>query len=174
VGVDNGCNGGATTDAYQYVNQAGGFMRESDYPYTSGNTQQSGTCQFDATKVAAQFPGTYNWAVSPCTEPGSDCSGQDEQGLENQLQTSPISICIDAEPFQDYTSGVIQSNCSNDPAKIDHCIQLVGYNNGGSPTYWIVRNSWGTDWGLAGYVYVGKGMKNLCGIADEATIPNAS
>ncbi len=32
----------------------------------------------------------------------------------------------------------------------------------------IVRNSWGTSWGNAGYIYVEIG-KNLCGIANEAT-----
>jgi len=171
VGQDNGCNGGNPDDAYTYINQCGGFEKESDYPYTSGQTQSSGTCTFDSSKVAAQFSGTCSWVDPPCNV-GQDCNGQSEQNLEDQLQSSPISICINAEPFQDYTSGTIQSNCSNDPSKIDHCIQLVGYNNNVSPPYWIIRNSWGTDWGNSGYVYIAKGMKNLCGVGNEATVPN--
>ncbi len=34
--------------------------------------------------------------------------------------------------------------------------------------YWIVRNSWNTDWGLKGYIHLQAG-KNTCGIANEAT-----
>jgi len=42
--------------------------------------------------------------------------------------------------------------------------QFDGYN------VWNVRNSWGTDWGYSGYLYVERGY-DLCGIADEVTIP---
>ena len=41
----------------------------------------------------------------------------------------------------------------------------VGYAAG----YWIVRNSWDTDWGNDGYIWVEAG-RNVCGIALEATI----
>jgi hypothetical protein len=32
--------------------------------------------------------------------------------------------------------------------------------------YWIVRNSWGPEWGDAGYIHIGaaSGEKGLCGI----------
>ena len=39
---------------------------------------------------------------------------------------------------------------------------IVGY----TPTYWIVKNSWGTGFGAAGYVYFARG-NNLCGMASE-------
>ena len=35
--------------------------------------------------------------------------------------------------------------------------------------YWIVRNTWGTGWGLDGYVYI-KYEGNLCGKAMSASV----
>ena len=39
---------------------------------------------------------------------------------------------------------------------------MVGYTS----EYWIMRNSWGTDWGMDGYAYVKMG--NTCGIELDA------
>lgn len=40
----------------------------------------------------------------------------------------------------------------------NHIVVVVGY--GATPTgipYWIVRNTWGDDWGLSGYFFVRRG-----------------
>jgi hypothetical protein len=42
-------------------------------------------------------------------------------------------------------------------------VLIVGY----TPDYWIVRNSRGTAWGVAGYIYMARNQ-NLCGIANFA------
>merc|ERR1711924_442260 len=78
----------------------------------------------------------------------------------------PLSICVDAESWQNYKKGIVTKTCKK---QLDHCVQVVGYNmdNNGKP-YWIVRNSWNTDWGLDGYIYVGYGG-DYCGISEEAT-----
>jgi len=79
-----------------------------------------------------------------------------------------MSICVDAEPWQTYQGGVIdRSTCGTE---LDHCVQVVGMKEG---EYWIVRNSWNTDWGEDGYIRVKTG-ENACGIAMEATIVDAS
>lgn len=53
-----------------------------------------------------------------------------------------------------YTSGVYTSTtCGNTPADVNHAVLAVGY--GTDPEsgldYWIVKNSWGTDWGDEGF-----------------------
>merc|ERR1712019_198723 len=58
-------------------------------------------------------------------------------------------------------------------ADLDHCVQLVGYDKSGPVPYWIVRNSWNTDWGIDGYMHLKMGS-NLCGVADDATIASVA
>ena len=54
--------------------------------------------------------------------------------------------------------------------QLDHCVQVVGYDTTKTPGYWIVKNSWGKDWGESGYIRIQMGH-DLCGIADVATYP---
>ena len=60
-----------------------------------------------------------------------------------------------------YTGGVIDDD-SCDPAYLDHGVTLVGYGND-EGDYWIVKNSWGPDWGEDGYFRMARG-KGTCGI----------
>jgi C1A family cysteine protease len=150
--VDQGCNGGDPPTAYQFVMSEGGMEDESDYPYTA----QDGTCAFQANLVKVTIS---NWQYAT--------TNSDETTMQSNLASwGPLSICVDAEPWQDYTGGVLMaSDCSN---QLDHCVQLVGYDMTQSTPFWIVRNSWGTDWGENGYIRLQYGQ-DTCGCADEAT-----
>jgi len=164
--VDQGCNGGDTVTGYAYVKKAGGQEAEASYPYTATDSK----CKFSASKVVSTIS-AFKYATPPCND---SCNSQDETTLAaNLASTGPVSICVYAESWQDYTGGVLKSNCPHDISSLDHCVQLVGYVGASSTdaasNYWLVRNSWGADWGEAGYIWVEMG-KNLCGVADEATI----
>merc|ERR1719386_495114 len=78
---DAGCNGGNPVTAYQYVEQAGGLDVESDYPYTSGKTEETGTCKWSGKKKVKVTD--WKYAIKPC-QSGS-CKGQDEDGLKAAL-----------------------------------------------------------------------------------------
>jgi len=150
--VDQGCNGGDPPTAYQFIMTEGGLEDDSDYPYTA----QDGTCNFQASLVKVTIT---NWQYAT--------QNSDETTMQSNLVSwGPLSICVDAEPWQDYTSGVLMaSDCSN---QLDHCVQLVGYDMTQSTPFWIVRNSWGSDWGENGYIRLQYGQ-DTCGCADEAT-----
>ena len=52
--------------------------------------------------------------------------------------------------------------------KVNHAVAIVGYGSeenesGEKMDYWIVKNSWGSDWGEDGYIKFAAG-KNHCGI----------
>jgi C1A family cysteine protease len=70
--------------------------------------------------------------------------------------------------WQDYTSGVMSmKTCGkSNYNSLDHCVQLVGY----TADYWLVRNSWASDWGVGGYIHL-EADTNTCGVADWATFP---
>jgi C1A family cysteine protease len=154
AGQDQGCGGGFPTGAYQYVQSAGGIDAYANYPYTAGGGN-SGSCQF--------FQG------SVVTNVASYSSINGESGEYSQLSSAsggPVSICVDASSWQNYQGGVLTS-CGN---SVDHCVQLTGYYNyGSSNAYWNVRNSWGTDWGQNGYIWIAIGQ-DLCSIGDYATV----
>jgi len=150
--VDQGCDGGDLPTAFQYIVSAGGLESESDYPYQA----QDGSCNFDASDIVAKISG-FQYATQSTNETEMQVA---------MVANGPLSICVDAETWQFYSGGIITSDCAN---SLDHCVQAVGFDT--DPTgipYWIVRNSWGTDWGMNGYLEVERNQ-DLCGIADEAT-----
>jgi len=152
-GSDAGCNGGFPSGAYQYVESAGGIEANSSFPYSAESGNAPG-----CSASAAFVTGVTGY---------SSITG--ESGLYQQMSSSsggPVSVCVDATTWQTYTGGVITS-C---PTSVDHCVQAVGYANyGQSNAYWIVRNSWGADWGENGFIWVAIGQ-DLCSIGDYATV----
>jgi len=151
---DSGCNGGDPPTAYDYIINAPGIMDENNYPYTA----RDGNCNFDKTKVNAKIS---QWKYAT--------QSKDEKTLKNNLVSwGPLSICVDAEYWQYYTGGVLTAWQCAWINMLDHCVDLVGYNTKETPNYWIVRNSWNTDWGVDGYIYLSMN-ENTCGMTEEAT-----
>jgi C1A family cysteine protease len=145
---DDGCNGGDPREALSWVMSQGGQDTEACYPYTA----RDGSCAESRCRPAANINSVYPVAGS-------------EPSIYSALRSAPLSICCDAEPWQYYTGGILRAaQCG---LSIDHAIQLVGFspNSGG---YWIVRNSWGADWGENGYIYLQYGQ-NTCGITSRVT-----
>lgn len=162
-GVDLGCNGGDTSSAYEYMREAGGLETEKAYPYTSGVTERTGACKAN--------PSKFKVKVGESSVIASDAS--DETNMLGEIKNSPMSICVDAESWQLYFGGVVDSSTCG--TELDHCVHLVGYKGGSGDdgNYWIVKNSWASSWGNDGYIYVRQG-ENACGIAEEATIVDAT
>jgi len=153
---DYGCEGGDPPTAYEYIIGAGGLESEQDYPYYA----EDGNCKFNAKEVVATIK---NWQYAT--------SDYEETLLQtNLLGYGPLSICVDASAWQDYTSGVMTWYDCAFINVLDHCVQLTGYNatTSNDYPYWIVRNSWGTDWGINGYIYL-EMWEDTCGLAHEAT-----
>jgi len=168
--TDGGCDGGDLPTAFAYVKKAGGISTESDYPDSSASSERTGSCKWDKSEAASITKDTF--AIPECT--GGSCKHQKESDLMAQLATNgPLSICVNANPWNSYNGGVMTaSTCDGKYNDLDHCVQLVGYDNTVSKPYWKVRNSWGTSWGERGYIRLAMGT-NTCGVADEAMFVKA-
>ncbi|XP_057966147.1 cysteine protease RD19A [Malania oleifera] len=150
---DSGCNGGLMTSAFEYTLKAGGLMREEDYPYTGTDRA---TCKFDKSKVAASVA---NFSVVSLDE---------DQIAANLVKNGPLAVGINAVFMQTYIGGVsCPYICSR---RLDHGVLLVGYGSAGyapvrmkDKPYWIIKNSWGENWGENGFYNICKGH-NICGV----------
>ncbi|CAG9857058.1 unnamed protein product [Phyllotreta striolata] len=116
--------------------------------------------------------------TEPCNPPRSnrttklrsyDCRSfvQREQLMLHHVATrGPLAVGINAESWQHYIGGTIQYHCSNVASSLNHAVQIIGYDLTAPVPYYIVKNSWGEDFGEKGYLKVAVG-RNLCGLAHE-------
>jgi len=131
-----GCNGGNQGWAFNYY-QSHNAELESVYPYTA----VGGTCVYNEASATAVD-------VTSHTNVQADSPDQMKAGLAQQ----PLSVSIQADTyvFQTYKSGVLNSTkCGT---QLDHAVLAVGYGTEDGQDYWLVKNSWGTTWGLDGYI----------------------
>ncbi|XP_043289664.1 cathepsin L-like [Venturia canescens] len=155
---NEGCSGGLITNAFSYVIDNDGIDTEESYPYEA----EDGKCRYNPEFRDAMAHGFV------------EIPGKYEEQLKDAVATvGPISVGIDAsaESFQFYSEGVYnEAKCSSDD--LDHGVLVVGYGteeNGDE--YWLVKNSWGTSWGLDGYIKMSRNRNNQCGIATNPSYP---
>ncbi|KAK9054554.1 hypothetical protein SSX86_025632 [Deinandra increscens subsp. villosa] len=156
---NQGCNGGLMDLAFDYIKKRGGLTKEDYYPYTAAD----GRC--DSKKENAAV-------VS--IDGHEDVPKNDEGSLMKAVAHQPVAVAIDAggEDFQFYSEGVFTGKCGT---QLDHGVAAVGYGTTLDGTkYWIVKNSWGSEWGEKGYIRMQRDISDktgLCGIAMEASYP---
>lgn len=129
----------------------GGLQAEKKYPYSSEGGV-TGECKLGNNPKYAITIDDYHVV------------GTEEDMIHYVKSTGPLSVCVSAEKWMTYNSGVL-SYCGNH-LPIDHCVQVVGINT--EEKYWIVRNQWSSSWGEDGYIYIAEGQ-NTCQISSEAT-----
>ncbi|KAK6150002.1 hypothetical protein DH2020_017527 [Rehmannia glutinosa] len=156
---EHGCEGGFKNNAFEFIVQNGGITTETNYPYV----RFKGICDtMKASEVAVQITG---YEVVPANN---------ETALLQAVANQPVSVSIDSSSLdsQFYSSGVLTGGCGTN---VDHEVAVVGY---GTTTdgikYWLVKNSWGQNWGEDGYFRIQRDVPQiggLCGIATTASYP---
>jgi len=155
---DMACKGGLMDNAFAYAID-NGMCSDDDDPYEA----KRGTC-------AKCDPVVY---ISSCM----DVEPNNQLALQAAVAQGPVSVAIEADKsiFQFYTGGVINSTkCGTN---LDHGVLIVGYGEENNNPYWLVKNSWGPEWGDNGYVKIARSNSTddagVCGIAMQPSFPVA-
>jgi len=140
--TDAGSCGGGWHDyaLSEYLCSEQGAVLEEDFPY-------------EAFDVACGGPYDHPYCIDDYYYVG-DHYLEDVPLLKQAiLDYGPLSVCIGADPaFQAYQGGVFNANYTEG---INHCVALVGWDdNQGTDGVWLMRNSWGPDWGEYGYMRI--------------------
>ncbi|XP_071965328.1 digestive cysteine proteinase 1-like [Antedon mediterranea] len=154
---NNGCDGGEEWRSYEWIRDNGGLQAESTYGHYLG---QNGRCHFNSSNIAIQITDYYNIT-----------SGSQSKLANAIANVGPIAVGIDAshKSLSYYASGIYyEKACGNKPENLDHAVLAVGYGKIGSESYWLIKNSWSTNWGNNGYVLMNQ-KENNCGVATDAT-----
>ncbi|XP_058765725.1 cysteine proteinase mucunain-like [Vicia villosa] len=150
---NKGCKGGFMGHAFEFIIENGGLDSEEDYP----NQEREGKCdQAKKNTKVVSIDGYEN------------VTRYNENALKKAMAHQPVTVAFEASgrALQLYQSGVFSGNCGT---SLDHGVVVVGYGSENGIDYWLVRNSWGTNWGENGYFKIERNYRynrgGKCGIA---------
>lgn len=153
---NNSCNGGIMHEAYKWVQSNGGVSLLSNLKYDNSKT----TCLANTNKFSLGLD-TQNYYLN--------LSSSSIDQLKNILNTKgPISVGINADKLQLYKTGIY--SCAPN-VSINHAVTIIGYGSSDNTDYWIVKNSWGQNWGQNGYFYLAQDTTKNCGLNNYAVQP---
>uniref|UniRef100_A0A7E4UT52 Pept_C1 domain-containing protein n=1 Tax=Panagrellus redivivus TaxID=6233 RepID=A0A7E4UT52_PANRE len=147
------CNGGDPRIVVDFIvhNQSGLIDPENLYPFTD----KFGQCKFNKTD-----------AVNTHVQGTKRTSGEDN--LKTVVGTiGPVVISFHATPaFGNAHKGIFYDPTCKKHDKINHAVVVVGYGTELGEGYWIIKNSWASDWGDGGYLKIARNRDNNCRVAD--------
>ncbi|XP_063529975.1 procathepsin L-like [Cydia strobilella] len=154
----NACDvGGDDLDIIRTLSKGHGLVSDADYPYLDYQQKECINKQQVKVKVAS----------------GCSIYTPNEEYLKLALlKNGPLSISLYMSPSMDYYSGGGVFKLKDCPYNRDpnHVVLLVGYSKDRSGTpYWIIKNSYGLDWGHKGYLHLEMG-KGHCSILKEGAV----
>jgi len=143
---DKGCDGGWPSRAWGYVSSRGGQPTGGAYPYVA--VKQS--CK----DVTPLYDNVENFAYSF----GRYTNAQ----IAEYIRTfGPVSCALHVnDKFQSYAGGIDAGSCC-DATTPNHAMVISGYGSDNGVNYWIIRNSWGVNWGIGGYYRLQWGYCNI-------------
>jgi len=153
------CSGGYFS-AFNYLRNPG-LPNESDDPYQARNSRCKSGLAPQEKVVSWAYVG--NGGASPTIAQ-----------IKTAIQTyGPVSVDVNAS-FSGYESG-IYNRCNT--SGTNHMVNLEGWVDDEEGGYWIMRNSWGANWGEDGYMRIrytdsrGRKCNNIGRVAAFAQLP---
>ena len=147
--------------AYLYASLFG-VVIEEEYPYQDHDTSPlspTSKCTFNARETNVSVM-TMGWE----TLPHNDMLAV----MDHLANKGPLTVAVASKNWYPlYTGGVFDGGdaCDYDQnIVIDHGLLLVGYGTDDDDgDYWLLKNSWGTNWGEEGYIRLKRETETKCG-----------
>ncbi|KAK9830270.1 hypothetical protein WJX72_010697 [[Myrmecia] bisecta] len=154
---DAGCEGGDFAGGMHYIIENEGIDTEDDYPYLAHDARchkrraHRGVVTIDAFEDVPTF---------------------NETALMQAVSQHPVGVALCVGPYIDdwhaYKSGIFDIEGCVDP--LDHGMVVVGYGEEDGQKFWLLKNSWGPEWGDKGFLKLKRGLGNA-GHMGLATMP---
>jgi len=164
-----GCNGGFPYPVAKFGTDFS-LVDEACLPYQSETGQCSDTCSSPSARIKLKQPRFVGGYFGACNE----------AAMMRELVTSgPLTVGFLCGPgVMAYQSGIftlgplasdqklssqalrLAAEGVHEWEKTSHSVSIVGYGVENGTKFWIVKNSWGTDWGEDGYIRVKRGSND--------------
>ena len=164
-----GCNGAHPTAYTKYLTGIGGHLpHENSYKYLGASPKLN--CKSAPKKMwnsgAKVAKTTVDWK----------CSESKLKSLIYSKGAVSVSIYAAENSFANYKSGVY--NKCKKVKEGNHQVLAVGWGTQNGKKYWLVKNSWGTNWGEKGYFKIERGSNiqntngktGMCGIEEVSVL----
>ncbi|KGN66221.2 hypothetical protein Csa_023362 [Cucumis sativus] len=155
-----GCRGGDYISAFEFIMENGGITVENNYPYYAGD----GYCR---------RRGPNNERVT--IDGYENVPRNNEYALMKAVAHQPVAVSIasrgsDFKFYGEASVGMFteENFCG---IRIDHTVVVVGYGSDEEGDYWIIRNQYGTQWGMNGYMKMQRGTRSPQGVCGMAMYP---
>jgi len=138
-GGDGGCEGATSELAFDYASKHG--LHDAEHYH--GNINRDEHCTASSKKSLPYLKlGSYVRLETNKLKPL----------MEALANVGPVSVSVDASDWNMYGGGIF-NDCKRDSV-VNHAVLALGYGHDPKSglKYWLIRNSWGTDWGEDGFV----------------------
>lgn len=159
--TDNGCGGGYLANAWKYLEKTG-VVTDGCFPYGAGAgkpTSCTHSCVDGETYTKYKTTDTFQLET--------------EEDIQKAIMTDgPVEAGFTVyKSFMSYQSGVYERHWWKvwDTVEGGHAVKIVGWGVENDTEYWIIANSWSTQWGEDGFFRILRG-KNECGIGTSGQV----
>lgn len=144
--IGGDCYEGSLIRTWQELQNPIGVVDEKTMPYKA------------AKMVCLTDPSSKTYGIETFDLLGASITNENRDQRVRQLKNAlcyygSVSTAVTiSDTFKYYTNGVYNIDSVEYDQKANHKVQIIGWDD--EKTAWLIKNSWGTDWGENGFAWI--------------------